>query len=87
VTEAIASAHEGMRTKADLGRELVSLREAAAGLRERLRIATPQDRRDIVQAIVNRGESGVVLGPDRVEARVLLAPRDDVAFAQVYRAG
>lgn len=46
VTEAIASAHEGMRTKADLGRELVSLREAAAGLRERLRIATPQDRRD-----------------------------------------
>jgi site-specific DNA recombinase len=86
-TEAIASVREGMRTKADLGRELVSLREAAAGLRERLRIATPQDRRDIVQAIVTKGESGVILGPERIEARVLLAPRDDVAFAQVYTAG
>ena len=87
VTEAIASAREGMRTIADLGRELASLREAAAGLRERLRIATPQDRRDIVQAIVSKGENGVILGPERIEARVLLAPRDDVAFAQAYAAG
>jgi hypothetical protein len=35
----------------------------------------------------SRGESSVILGPERIEARVLLAPRDDVAFAQVYTAG
>lgn len=87
VTESIALAREGERQKAVLGREVESLREAAARLRDRLRIATREDRRDIVRAIVNKGESGVILGPERIEARVLLAPRDDVAFAQVYAAG
>jgi hypothetical protein len=54
LTDAIGSGREGMRTKADHGREIESLRQAAGALRQRLRIATPEDRRDIVQAIVSR---------------------------------
>ena len=87
VVQATASARDCIRHRADRVQDVESLRTAAARLRDRLRIATPEDRRDIVRAIVDKGESGVILGPERIEARVLLAPRDDAAFAQVYRAG
>jgi len=87
VVRAITSARDCIQHLADRVQDVESLRTAAARLRDRLRIATTEDRRDIVRAIVNKGESGVILGPKRIEARVLLAPQDDVAFAQVYAAG
>ena len=87
VVRAITSVRDCIQHLADRVQDVESLRTAAARLRDRLRIATTEDRRDIVRAIVNKGESGVILGPKRIEARVLLAPQDDVAFAQVYAAG
>lgn len=87
VAQAITSARDWVRHRADRAQDMESLRTAAARLRDRLTIATPEDRRDIVRAIVEKGESGVILGPERIEARVLLAPQHDAAFAQVYAAG
>jgi hypothetical protein len=50
-------------------------------------MATAEDRRDIVRAIVARGEKGIKIGADRLEAQILLAGQGSSAVAQVYTAG
>ena len=87
VGHAIESTRDEVRRRSDLARDVEAIRTAAARLRDRLRLATREDRRDIIRAIVDKGESGVILGLERIEARVLLALPDDVAFAQAYSAG
>jgi hypothetical protein len=55
--------------------------------RQKVRFATPEDRRDIVRAVLARDENAVKIGPERIEARLLLAPQARSGVAQVYRAG
>jgi DNA invertase Pin-like site-specific DNA recombinase len=85
--EAIAVAQRTVGRRDLASRNAAALRKAISDLRGQLRTATPQDRRDIVRAIVAGGESGVKIGPERIEAEILLAPQGPSAFAQVYTAG
>jgi DNA invertase Pin-like site-specific DNA recombinase len=64
-----------------------ALRMAVSKLRERLRMATAEDRRDIVRAIVASGENGLKISPDRIEANILLSAPGPSAVAQPYAAG
>src|SRR5450631_1247866 len=63
------------------------LRVALEDLRQKLRFATPEDRRDIVRAVLAKDENAVKIGPERIEARLLLAPEGRSGVAQVYRTG
>jgi hypothetical protein len=63
------------------------LRAALEDLRQKLRFATHEDRRDIVRAVLAKDESAVKIGPERIEARLLLAAEGRSGVAQVYRAG
>lgn len=64
-----------------------ALRDALEELRQKLRFATLEDRRDIVRAVLANDENAVKMGPARIEARILLAPEGRSGVAQVYRAG
>jgi len=63
------------------------LRTALEDLRQKLRFATHEDRRDIVRAVLTKDENAVKIGPNRIEARFLLAAAGGSGVAQVYRAG
>ena len=63
------------------------LRTALEDLRQKLRFATHEDRRDIVRAVLAKDENAVKIGPNRIEARFLLAAAGGSGVAQVYRAG
>ena len=63
------------------------LRAALEDLRQKLRFATLENRRDIVRAVLAKDENAVKIGPERIEARILLAPQARSGVAQVYRTG
>ena len=63
------------------------LRAALEDLRQKLSFATPEDRRDIVRAVLAKDENAVKIGPQRIQARLLLAAQGGSGVAQVYRAG
>jgi DNA invertase Pin-like site-specific DNA recombinase len=87
IERAVAVVHNKAKRSEDAMRTAEALRLAVAKLRERLRMATAEDRRDILRAIVARGENGVKIGPDRIEANILLSAPDPSAVAQPYSAG
>jgi site-specific DNA recombinase len=80
-----AKAASAKRPSRDQGSK--ALRTAVEDLREKLRFATAEDRRDIVRAILAKDENAVKIGPARVEARLLLAARANHGVAQLYAAG
>jgi len=87
VQEGITAAERAVGRDEGAGYDTAALRKAISVLRAQLRRATAEDRRDIVRAIVAGGENGVKIGPERIEAQILLAPRAASAVAQAYTAG
>jgi hypothetical protein len=84
---ALVVAQQGLRRRGAAAENIQTIRKAISDLRGRLRIATAEDRRDLVRAIVARGENTVKIGPDRIDAQLLLAAGPPSAFAQAYVAG
>ena len=87
VKQAIDAAKGALRNRTSRDATAKVLREALEDLRQKLRFATPEDRRDIVRAVLAKDENAVKIGPERIEARLLLAPQGRSGVAQVYRAG
>ncbi len=85
--EAITAAQRNVVRHDQTNRNAEAVRQAIRQLRGQLRTATVQDRREIVRAIVAGGENGVKIGPQRIDAEILLAPQGATAFAQVCVAG
>ena len=83
----LAVARQGLRRRQAAVEATQTIRKAISDLRDRLRIATAEDRRDIVRAIVARGENALKIGPQRIDAQLLLAAGPQSAFAQAYVAG
>jgi site-specific DNA recombinase len=87
VTQSIDAAKADVQRRPSADATAEALRAAVGDLRDKLRFATPGDRRDIVRAVLGNDENAVKIGPDRIEARLLLAPRVGLGVAQVYVAG
>jgi hypothetical protein len=87
VQEGIGAAERAVSRGEKADYDVSALRKAISALRSQLRTATADDRRGIVRAIVAGGEKAVKIGPERIEAEILLAPRPSPAVAQVYTAG
>lgn len=79
VKESLESAKASSARRANREQTSTAVRTAVGDLRTRLASATPEDRRDIVRAILGREEGAVRIGFGRVEARLLLAdPANEV---------
>ena len=87
VKQSIDAAKSALRDRLSRDGTANVLRAALEDLRQKLRFATPEDRRDIVRAVLAKDENAVKIGPQRIEARLLLAPQGRSGVAQVYRAG
>ena len=87
VKQSIDAAKAALRDRLSRDGTAGVLRAALEDLRQKLRFATPDDRRDIVRAVLAKDENAVKIGPDRIEARLLLAAEGRSGVAQVYRAG
>jgi len=82
--EALDAAKAASKERACREQGAKALSAAVDDLREKLRFATPEDRRDIFRAIVAKDESAVKIGPSRIEARLLLASPASPVVGQVY---
>ena len=87
VKQSIDAAKAALRDRPSRDTTANVLRVALEDLRQKLRFATPEDRRDIVRAVLAKDENAVRIGPERIEARLLLAAQGRSGVAQVYRAG
>jgi hypothetical protein len=87
IERSMLSAQQALTAREAASESARVMRKAISDLRGRLRIATTHDRRDIVRAIVARGENAVKIGPERIDAQLLLAARSPAAFAPAYAAG
>jgi len=87
VKQSIDATKGALRDRPSRDETANALRLALEDLRQKLRLATPEDRCDIVRAVLAKDENAVKIGPERIEARLLLAPQARSAVAQVYRAG
>jgi site-specific DNA recombinase len=87
VKQLIAAAKGALRDCPSRDATANALRAALEDLRQKLRFATPEDRRDIVRAALAKDQNAVTIGRERIEARIVLAPQGRSRVAQVYRAG
>ena len=87
VKQSIEAAKVALRERPSRDATANVLRVALDDLRQKLSFATPADRRDIVRAVLAKDENGVKIGPERIEARLLLAAQGRSGVAQVYGAG
>ena len=87
VKQSIDATKDALRDRPSRGTTAQVLRDALEDLRQKLRFATLEDRRDIVRAVLAKDENAVKMGPERIDARLLLAPRARSGVSQVYRAG
>jgi site-specific DNA recombinase len=87
IERSMVNAQQALTAREAAAESAQVMRQAISDLRGRLRIATIEDRRDIVRAIVARAENAVKIGPERIDAQLLLAARPPSAFAQSYATG